>query len=190
MKTILKNKKGLSTVVTTLIILVVSVLLATVVTFYAINVTTTRVQEESIQITKLHLWHNGTNFSEAAFLVINTGGRDLVLDKIAVRGQESNWSDIWYSKTQNSISSDLSYVAPEADGTLNGTDMITINGNTYDFTQGTAGEDLILRSSWSMLVYITNPDSLSVGDIGVTIGMTIFTANAQYYKESNVQAAT
>ena len=74
MKTLLKSKKGLSTVVTTLIILVVSVLLATVVTFYAINVTTTRVQEESIQITKLHLWHNGTTFSEAAFLVVNTGG--------------------------------------------------------------------------------------------------------------------
>jgi len=41
-----------------------------------------------------------------------------------------------------------------------------------------------------MIVYITNPDSLSVGDIGVTVGVTIFTANAQYYKETNVQAAT
>ncbi|HDN05507.1 MAG TPA: hypothetical protein ENF90_00750, partial [Candidatus Bathyarchaeota archaeon] len=70
----------MSTVVTTLIILVVSVLLATVVTFYAINVTTTRVQEESLQVTKLHIWHNGTTFAEAAFLIINTGGRDVVLD--------------------------------------------------------------------------------------------------------------
>ncbi len=40
---LLKNVRGLSVVVTTLIILVVSVLLATVVTFYAINVVTTRV---------------------------------------------------------------------------------------------------------------------------------------------------
>lgn len=45
-------KKGLSTVVTTLIILVVSVLLASVVTFYAVNVATTRVQEESLFLTK------------------------------------------------------------------------------------------------------------------------------------------
>jgi len=189
MKTLLKNKKGLSTVVTTLIILVVSVLLATVVTFYAINVTTTRVQEESIQVYKLHFWHNGTTFAEAAFLIINTGGRDLVLDKISVRGQESSWDSLWYSKTQNSISVDLPYVTPENDGTLNGTAMVTLGSTTYDFTQGTVGEDLILKSGWSMLVYITNPDSLSVSDIGVTVGLTLFTANAQYYKESNVEAS-
>jgi len=189
MKSLLKSKKGLSTVVTTLIILVVSVLLATVVTFYAINVTTTRVQEESIQVYKLHLWHNGTTFSEAAFLIINTGGRDLVMDKISVRGQETSWANLWYNKTQNSISDDVPYVTPEADGTLNGTSMITISGTAYDFTQGSAGEDLILKSGWSMIVYITNPDSLSVSDIGVTVGITIFTANAQYYKESNVEAA-
>ena len=122
MKT-LKNKKGLSTVVTTLIILVVSVLLATVVTFYAINVTTTRVQEESIQVAKLHLWHNGTTFSEAAFLIVNTGGRDLVLDKISIRGQESAWDTIYYNKTTGAISPDLTYVTPNAPGTLTGKAM-------------------------------------------------------------------
>jgi len=188
MKTLLKSKKGLSTVVTTLIILVVSVLLATVVTFYAINVTTTRVQEESIQITKLHLWHNGTTFSEAAFLVVNTGGRDLVLDKISIRGQESTWDTVYYNKTTGAISPDLTYVTPDVNGTLAGT-SVTLGANTYNLSPGVAGEDMILRSGWSMIVYITNPDSLSVGDIGVTVGVTIFTANAQYYKESNVQAA-
>jgi len=188
MKTLLKSKKGLSTVVTTLIILVVSVLLATVVTFYAINVTTTRVQEESIQITKLHFWHNGTTFSEAAFLIVNTGGRDLVLDKISVRGQESSWNSVYYNKTQSAISPDLTYVAPNANGTLLGK-SVTLGSATYNFGRGVEGEDMILRSGWSMIVYLTNPDSLSVGDIGVTVGVTIFTANAQYYKEANVQAA-
>jgi hypothetical protein len=48
MRSILKNRIALSTVVTTLIILVVSVLLATIVTFYAINVTTNRTQQESL----------------------------------------------------------------------------------------------------------------------------------------------
>ncbi len=189
MKTILKNKKGLSTVVTTLIILVVSVLLATVVTFYAINVTTTRVQEESIQVYKLHFWHNSTTFSEAAFLIINTGGRDLVMDKLSVRGQESDWASVYYNKTQSSISADLTYVAPTAGGTLVGKN-VTLGLTTYTFTRGTANNDMILKSGWSMIVYVTNPDSLSVNDIGVTIGLTIFTANAQYYKESNVQASS
>jgi len=182
MKTLLKSRKGLSTVVTTLMILVVSVLLATVVTFYAINVTTTRVQEESMQVFKLHTWHNGTTFAESAFLIINTGGRDLVVDKIAVRGQETTWTSVYYSKTTDTINNDLSYNATLSDG-----GSITIGSTPYTFTQ--ASDDLILKSGWSMIVYIANPDHVSVSDIGVTVGITVFTANAQYYKEANVEAS-
>lgn len=36
-----------------------------------------------------------------------------------------------------------------------------------------------------MIVYITNLDHVSVSDIGVTIGITVFTANAQYYKKAH-----
>ena len=186
MKRFIKDRKGLSTVVTTLIILVVAVLLATVVTFYAINVTTTRVQEESLKIYKQHIWHNGTTYAEAAFLIINTGGRDFVLDKIAVRGQESAWNTVYYNKTTTAISPDLYYITPNVNGTLTGKSF-SLAGTNYTLTQ--ASDDLILKSGWSMIVYITNPDTLSVNDIGVTIGVTIFTANAQYYKECNVGAS-
>ncbi|MEM2317956.1 MAG: hypothetical protein QW142_00880 [Candidatus Bathyarchaeia archaeon] len=182
---LLKNKKALSTVVTTLIILVVSVLLATVVTFYAINVTTTRVQEESLQIFKLHIWHNGTNFSEAAFLIINTGGRDVVIDKIAVRGQECDWNTVFYCKTLKTINPDLPYAQP-----ANLTDGGKIYIGDYEFELSQASSDVILKSGWSMIVYIANPDHVSVNDIGVTIGVTIFTSNAQYYKEANVEATS
>jgi hypothetical protein len=167
--------------------LVVSVLLATVVTFYAINVTTTRVQEESIQVYKLHTWHNGSNFAETAFLVINTGGRDLVVDKVTVRGQEVVWTTVWYNKTTDTINNDLPYLTPNADSTLPAN--VTVGSSTYDLTQGVAGNDLILQSGDSMIVYIANPDHISVNDIGVTVGITVFTANAQYYKESNVEAS-
>ncbi len=182
---LLNNKKALSTVVTTLIILVVSVLLATVVTFYAINVTTTRVQEESLQVFKLHTWHNGTTFAETAFLIINTGGRDVVLDKITVRGQECDWTTVYYNKTQNTINDDLEYLTPNSDGTL--PSSVTVGSTSYDLV--TASSDVILQSGWSMIVYMTNPDHVSVSDIGVTVGINIFTANAQYYKEANVEAS-
>ena len=187
MRSLLKSKKGLSTVVTSLIILVVSVLLASVVTFYAINVTTTRVQEESIQVYKLHTWHDGNVTGQTAFLLINTGGRDLVLDKISCRGQECMWTTVWYNKTGETISQDLPYLAPYANGTLPST--VTIGSATFDLTQGSTN-DLILQSGDSMVVYILNPDHITVNDIGVTVGITVFTANAQYYKESNVQAST
>ena len=53
-----------------------------------------------------------------------------------------------------------------------------------------ATDDLILRSGYTMLIYIINPDSISINDIGLTVSIEIFTAQAMYYRESNVQAVT
>ena len=124
MKNILKNRLALSTVVTTLIILVVSVLLAGVVTYFAINVTSTRVQEESLSLEMLHVWcpqsasaTTGQYPAEAAFVIINTGGRDVVINKITVRGQEAPWAQVY--SAVGSVTSDLIYVA--------GTDATTNN---------------------------------------------------------------
>jgi uncharacterized protein (UPF0333 family) len=110
MRNLLKNRLALSTVVTTLIILVVSVLLAGVVTYFAINVTSTRVQEESITIQKIHVWCDAGSVSQAAFLLINTGGRDIVINKITVRGQTALWGEkIHYEIPSGAVSEDLKY---------------------------------------------------------------------------------
>jgi hypothetical protein len=175
-----RNRLALSTVVTTLIILVVSVLLAGVVSYFAINVTSTRVQEEAVHLSKQHVWHDGNETSQAAFLMINTGGRDLVIDKISVRGQESDWTNVYYAETTSSISDDLTYNETLADG-----GNITI-GTEFTFTQ--ASDDVTLRSGYSIIVYVDSPDSISVNDIGLTVGMTVHTSQAMYYKECNVQA--
>jgi len=181
---ILRNKKALSTVVTTLIILVVSVLLATVVTFYAINVTTTRVQEESLFLTKPHVWYSAANNTgEAGMIIINTGGRDVVIDKVTVRGQESEWTKVFYNITRGSISADMPF-----NSTLVNAGTITIGTTPYTFTQGVGTTDITLRSGYTMILYIDDPDSIGLNDIGVTCGITAFTSNAQYYKEANVQA--
>jgi hypothetical protein len=185
MKSILKNKKGLSTVVTTLIILVVSVLLATVVTFYAINVTTTRVQEESLLVNKLHVWCNSSGgWTTGAFVIINTGGKDFVIDKIAVRGQESAWSTVYYWTTNAVTVSDELTVNDTA---LTDGCSLTVQGSPRTFSQATT--DLTLQSGYTMVVYIDSPDTITQSDIGVTVGTTIHTMNAQYYKECNVEAA-
>jgi len=168
----LKSKRALSTVVTTLIILVVSVLLATVVTFYAINVTTTRVQEESLQITNLHVWCNDTGYATAAFVITNTGGRDVVLEKITVRGVEIPGASIYY-KTVTSVS-DPDYADDPSD--LNGYKQV-----------GT--DALVLSSGSRMIIYLFGLSHISTSDIGVTVSVVVFTANAQYHKETNIQAA-
>jgi hypothetical protein len=197
LKRVLKSRVALSTVVTTLIILVISVLLASVVTYFAINVVSTRVQEESLHLTKQHIWHNSTadagsiGYSQSSIMVINTGGRDVVIDKLAVRGQEASWNDsltttkklVLYCITNNPIQADMSYVA---NFNTTGTNQVTFDTTTYNFT--VAGSDLTLRSGYTMLLYIVNPDSVTINDIGLTCSVTLYTAQAMYYREANVQA--
>jgi len=168
----LKNRKALSTVVTTLIILVVSVLLATVVTFYAINVTTTRVQEESLQITNLHVWRaENTTPGVAAFVVTNTGGRDVVIDKITVRGVPASGSDIYYKKLDSNVIDPTPRASPPSEG-----------------YEQLGSKSLILPSGGRICIYIFNLNHISTSDIGVTVSVTVFTANAQYHKETNNEA--
>ena len=186
MKNILKNRWALSTVVTTLIILVVSVLLAGVVTYFAINVTSTRVQEESLHLTKQHIWYDADGeVSQAAIMIINTGGRDVVLDKLTVRGQEVAWEAaspstqcVYYALTTASVSSDLSFMEAVAadDEPVTGIALVA------------ASNDLTLPSGQTMIIYIVSPDSITINDIGLTVAITVFTSQAMYYKETNVQA--
>ncbi|MEM2129420.1 MAG: type IV pilin [Candidatus Bathyarchaeia archaeon] len=86
MKKLISNRKALSNVVSTLIILVVSVLLAGVVTMYAVNITSTRTQQEQLKLTKQAIWVYGDGTAYAAVAVDNVGGRDVVIDKVQVRG--------------------------------------------------------------------------------------------------------
>ena len=172
MRSLLKGKKGLSTVVTTLIILVVSVLLATVVTYYAINMTTTRVQEENLRLSKAHIWANSSD-QLAAFVLVNIGGRDTLIDKVQVRGQEIAWTDGVYYNRSVTAPSDLSFLNASTTGWLT-----------------PATDDLSLKSGQYMIIYIDSPGTISVEDVGVTCSLTVFTASAQYKVEVNVESAS
>jgi len=181
MNRILKNKKALSTVVTTLIILVVSVLLATVVTFYAINITTTRLESEDLKITKNHIWADANN-AQAAFVLTNVGGRDVLLDKITVRDQASDWTTVYYWVADAAVTQDLEYTTDPLNDT---TASIDVNGSPETFTQ--AQDDIAVPSGTTLVVYMASPDSITVSDIGVTTRITIHSANAMYSKECNVE---
>ena len=209
----MKNKYALSEVVATLIILVISVLLAGVVTYYAINVVSTRVQEESLSLSDAHIWLNpgqaagSAIYSQASVKVINTGGRDVVITKIEIRGQDAAWSSfvdatndaqfVVDSVTSSPIQTDM-YFQPTM--VQPGTDPLTTTpaGQQFSLLGGTvttggfvfsyASTDLVLKSGDTMLLYIVNPDSITINDIGLTVSITIYTAQAMYYQECNVQA--
>jgi len=187
---ILKNRLALSTVVTTLIILVVSVLLAGVVTYFAINVVSTRVQQESLKVSSPSVWVDAAGTAQAAMLITNTGGRDVVLTQIQIRGiaaQLGAGGNVYYQVNvggaiPNSLSAQTAALI--TGGTLN----LFGAGDTTTKLALSAGQ-LILSSGSTMAVYITAPTSVSINDVGTTIGMNVFTAQAMYYQETNVQVA-
>jgi len=172
MKRLFDSRKALSTVVTTLIILVVSVLLAGVVTMYAINITSTRTQQEDLRISKQKVW------------VDNVGGRDVILDKIQVRGVESSWTNVYYLRLSSTFTTTLN--APSATG-HSWTNFAYTGTTQGNFTA--ASSDLALASGDTMVIYVKNPDSIALSDIGTTVGITVFTENSQYYVECNVETA-
>jgi hypothetical protein len=182
MKRLLRSRLALSTVVTTLIILVVSILLACVVTYFATNVVSTRVQEESLHVSKQHIWVNLAGDGEAAILVTNNGGRDVVIDKIAVRGQECPWTNVFYAVADpatDNLTADLAYVTlPVAE---------TNDLGLVD-TAHAATTDLVLPSGSTIAIYINSPDSICLNDIGITTSIAVHSANAVYYSEVNIQA--
>jgi hypothetical protein len=191
MKNILKSKKGLSTVITTLIILVVSVLLATVVTFYAINITTNRTQQESLYMSNLHVWYTtgSPGWAEAAFVLTNTGGRDVVLQSITARSQPCTWTtNVWYYPTNTVTFTSLAPTKTEPSGSAI-KPPITCSGNTSVISLSQATGVITLKSGYTLVVYIDKPDSVGQNDVGTPVAVTVFTANAQWTQESNVEAA-
>jgi hypothetical protein len=190
-----KNRnRALTTAVASLIILVISLLLASVVTYFATNVVSTRAQEESVHLTKQHLWYNSesnsgvaTYSSVASLMVINTGGRVVVIDKIAVRGQESPWNTnnkfVVYTITSKSVASDLPFI-PNLSATQE--NKMSIDGDNYVFA--VAQDDIALPAGDVLIAYVVNPDSITINDVGLTVGIALDTAQAVYYAEANVQS--
>lgn len=179
----IRKDKGLSQVVSTLILLVVAVLLTSVVTYYATNVTMTRTSLEEVRISHDHVWVNSSG-AVGAFKLQNLGGRDILIDKFSVRGVDSDWSDIYYYRVPSgvSINADLNITSYTS---LTGP-QVTIDGR--NFTQATA--DIPLISGGELLCYVKGPDNIQLDDIGTTVGIAVTTNNAQYINECNVESAT
>ncbi len=181
---ILKNRRALSTVITTLIILVVSVLLASVVAYYATNLVSTRVQEESLYVSKQHVWVNSEGVAEASVMVTNNGGRDVVISKVSTRGQTSEWTSVFYEVADpesDDLTVDLQYIpAP----------ITSASDLGLAATATEAARNLVLPSGSTMVIYVNSPDSIGITDIGLTVSIALHTANAVYYSETNIQAIT
>lgn len=177
------RNRGLSVVVSTLILLVVAVLLAAVVAYYATNVTMTRTSQEEVRLSKQHVWVNSSG-AVAAVKVQNLGGRDILIDKLSVRSIVADWDHIYYYRVPSgsSVNEDQNRTSYDS---LTGA-VVLIDGRNY--TQATS--DLPLISGGELLIYVKGPQNIQMDDIGTTVPISVTTNNAQYITEVNVKSAS
>ncbi len=186
-----RNSKGLSQVITTLIILVVAVLLTGVVTYYATNVTMVRTTQEEVRVRKPHIWVEEGGNAYAAILIQNTGGRDILVDKLLIRGVEAPWGDatviVQYYKvlTTDDISADFAVMKNGTDYVFGQIGSVPANASFWANTTG----DMPLKSSNSLLLFVKNPPNIALYDVGTTISMAVYTTNAQWIVETIVESA-
>ncbi len=180
-----EDKRGLSEVVSTLIMLVVAVLLAAIVTYYATNITMTRTTTEAARVSKYHIWVNASG-SMGAFKLQNLGGKDILIDKVVIRGVSCIWTDVAYYRVQ-----ELDDVTGDFDLTYDGTNFNATIGIIPAVDWITDGDsDIPMRSGETLLFSVENPTNIGLDDIGTPISITFFTNNAQWIIETNVESAS
>jgi len=115
MKTKLRRRLGISTVITTIIILVASVVLGSGVVLYSTSLFQSGTLTETISITGVKVYVHATDpngLAWGAFGVRNSGDKILSLDKISIRGNDVGFSS-WYSnKTVTQATFDSVYTHP------------------------------------------------------------------------------
>ncbi|UCH56980.1 MAG: hypothetical protein JSV18_06480 [Candidatus Bathyarchaeota archaeon] len=178
-----KDRRGLSEVVSVLILLVVAVLLTAVVSYYATNVTRTRTNVEEVRFSRERIWVNETG-AVAAFKIHNIGGRDILIGGIRVRGVEIDWDNVYYYRVPLGTT-----VAGEMNRTsyddLTGS-SVTISGLVYNQSY----TEIPLISSGVILFYVKGPGNIQLSDVGTTVDLSIYTNNALYFTECNVESAS
>jgi len=166
MKTKLRRRLGISTVITTIIILVASVVLGSGVVLYSTSLFQSGTLTETISITGVKVWVHATDskgLAWGAFGVRNSGDKILSLDKISIRGNDVGFSS-WYSnKTVTQAAFDSVYTHPgwnNTNGFLTGETAATCSGVQVDVEITLGGEGFCADAQ-------TGPLSLGLGEKAV-----------------------
>jgi len=184
------NKRGLSEVVAVLILVTVSVLLATTVAMYVSGITSSRMKsagEENVRFYKTHAWINETDMGVIAFKLYNLGGKSVTVEAIVVRGTELDWPDVYWNRTAEIVFRDMNETKWHY---LNGT-SVTLDGRVYERATG----NIFVKSGEMILVYIKTPSNkgdpaiIHRGNIGQPILLAVSTPSASHTIEILVESA-
>jgi hypothetical protein len=133
----IRPRKAISAVLTTIIILTASIVLATAVVVYSTSLFQSGGQQQAIQIQGLKIWVNGTYTSGAggpgggigwgAAAIKNTGDKLIAINSITIRGTSIPFSN-WYAETNQTRASanfqaQLNYTKNDVNGNIKGSAM-------------------------------------------------------------------
>jgi hypothetical protein len=178
-----ENKKAQSGVVTMFLILVISVLLAGVVTMYGTNIVSARSQVEQLRLTEQAIWVYSNGTTIAAISIDNVGGRDAVISELKIRGTEASWSETYFLRLPSSVTSSLK--CPSS--THKWSAFLYTAGEISGFSSDIY--DKPLASGDTLVFYVMNPSGVTLNDVGSVMGITVLTENKQYYAECTVKSA-
>jgi len=194
-----RRRLGISTVITTIIILVASVVLAASIVLYSGSLIQSQTAIEGITITgvKLFVHDNSDGFAPdglawGAFGVRNSGDKIVSLDKISIRGNDVGFSNWFSNKTITDGTFDSVYTHPGWLGTGgsltkatslgcnadDGADVM-VNMGGEDFCADAQSGSLSLGLGERALIYFKMGNgTLTSSDAGASTTVSIFAGNA------------
>ena len=178
-----RERRGLGSVITTLIILIASVVLAAGVIFFGGSLFQTNTENEAVRVSNTHIWvaPNGTD-SLAGFVVQNTGGKVVSVQKITIRGQSVPTSSWYFNNdpavaTATNIQRELTY--------FDSVDNVDVTGDLAPDTFTQATGPISLEQGEAMFLYVEDPAGIAAIDSGLA-----FTMNVQAGKASAVESVS
>lgn len=176
-----QKRRGIGTVITTLIVLIASVVLGAGVILFGGSLFQSNTENEAIQVSNSHIWVNSTS-SQAGFVVQNSGGKVVSVQSITIRGSSVPTSSWYYNianATQTNIQNELAF---RNQGLITQIPLKSSPPNAA-FTQATG--PVSLKQGQAAIIYLVNPAGISSIDSGLA-----FTMNVQAGKSSAVQSVS
>ncbi|MBA4453773.1 MAG: hypothetical protein H2B05_02355 [Nitrosopumilaceae archaeon] len=195
------KRKGISTVLTTVIILVASVVLGSGVVLYGTSIFQTVAQQESVEVQGIQLWVNATDATGDAWGaagVRNNGDQILSVDTISIKGTTVPFANWYFDSDQTRVTTgnyQSQYVhegtagagtimnsSPATDGLCVGADIeIDFDGATGEPTlclvQG-SGPVGLAPGERAIIYFQMAPGTLTTLDAGASTTLNIFAGEA------------
>jgi hypothetical protein len=147
-----KNRKAISTVLTTMIILVASVVLGTGVVLYGTSLFQTNASSEAIATTGTQVWvdsKTSSGWAWGAFDVRNSGDKLLSVDQIQIRGQAIPFANWYFDKDPTRVT------ATNFQQSLNYTGLASqVTGKLSNYTGAASGAQLCGANAAALNVYL------------------------------------